>query len=289
MLKSKYLFLSLLFFVFATSCKRQKIHKQEIVKNEAAKVDTVKVIAEKPVEKVDSSAIIKAQEKQLIAENFKYKDTNFDYLNLKTKVDFLLAGDSQSFPASIHIKKDSAIWISVAIGLEAARGIITQDSIMFLDRLHRTYYKFSFVELSKQFNFDLNFKLVQAIIIGNMPISLREGDEINKKEADFVVSQLENRIAVNSFISILTNKLNKVEANDTSGNSKLLINYDDFSIINQEVIPKKVSANIEAKKNEKVINTSVKFEHTRVDFLTQNPGFPFSIPKTYQRAEIGGK
>ena len=286
---SKYLILPIIVFVFfgTTACRKQKIHKKEVAEN-ITKADSVSNTATTMpiVVKADSAAMLKDLEKKFIKDNFKYKDTDFNYLNLKTKVDFLLAGDSQSFPASIHIKKDSAIWISVAIGLEAARGIITQNDITFLDRLHRTYYQFTFAELSKQFNFDINYDLVQAIIIGNMPIGIRENDEISKNDTHFIVSQQENRIAVKNFINLLTNKLMQIEANDTQGNSNLVINYDDFSIINQEVIPRKVSANIEAQRQDKTINTSVKFEHTKIEFLNQNPGFPFTIPKTFDKAKV---
>jgi hypothetical protein len=71
---------------------------------------------------------------------------------------------------NIRMKKDSIIWLSVTgVGLEVARGIITPDSIVFMDKIHKDYFVFNYEQLSKQYNFDLNFALLQSVIIGNLP------------------------------------------------------------------------------------------------------------------------
>ena len=68
------------------------------------------------------------------------------------------------------MKKDSLIWISVTgVGFEVARGLITKDSIVFMDKFHKEYFAFNYEQLSKKYNFDLNFALLQSIIIGNLP------------------------------------------------------------------------------------------------------------------------
>ena len=46
-----------------------------------------------------------------------------------------------SFDVNLRIRKDSAIWISITplLGIEAARVLINRDSLMILDRVHKTF------------------------------------------------------------------------------------------------------------------------------------------------------
>jgi hypothetical protein len=152
------LLLSLLSFQFA--CKRSKIQKSiaELPKMETVAADTT-TISEENVK-------------------FIINESNFSYLKLKSKIDFQSENLSQSFPANVHIKKDSIIWISVSVGIEAARCIITTDSILFMDRINRKYYGLSIKELSQQFNFDFDFSLLQSLLIGNLPFVQNKKDRV---------------------------------------------------------------------------------------------------------------
>ena len=92
----------------------------------------------------------------------KVAEVDFDYLTAKSKFSFKSAKqDFDNTNVNIRMKKDSIIWLSVTgVGLEVARGIITRDSIVFMDKIHRDYYVFKYDQLSKQYNFDLNFDLL---------------------------------------------------------------------------------------------------------------------------------
>lgn len=274
-MSSRYIILtfSCLIVLFTTSCKRQRIHKTEIKDSTnvavtqpdiPTKIDTP-VTSPIPIAKIDVTPA----------------EIDFKFLKIKSKVDYSSGSDSQSFPVTAHIEKDSKIWLSIAVGLEVARGLITQDSIIFLDRLHRTYYKYDFATLSKQFNFNLNYDLVQSILIGNMPIKKREGDEITKQEGSFLIRQKENSIQIENIIAELNLKLQKLTAADTTGSSKMQIDYDNFLSINNFLFPQAIIAKIDAAKDDKTNRTLINLQHNRIEFLDESPGFSFSIPKGY--------
>lgn len=271
MLKYSFLILSGFIIVFTTSCKRQHLHKKDV-----ALVDTLQTIKVIQVE-------IPILETPIIATKIDVTpaEIDFKYLNIKSKVDFSVGGEGQSFPVNIHIKKDSIIWLSIVVGLEGARGIITQDSVIFLDRLHRTYYKYDFASLSKQFNFNITYNLIQSILIGNMPIKKREIDEVLKQETGFLIKQKEGFVAIENHISERSLKLQKVNASDSTGNSKMEIDYTNFLPINELLIPQEVKAKVDANQNGKNIQTSVNLQHNKIEILDQSPGFSFSIPKSY--------
>ncbi|AFK02782.1 hypothetical protein Emtol_1637 [Emticicia oligotrophica DSM 17448] len=276
----KYTFIILSFFVIlsTSSCKRHRMHKKEVaLAADTLQSETVK--AEKPVLTVEEPAKVEIPVVQKI--EVKPAEIDFKYLNIKSKVNFSGGGEEQSFPVNIHIKKDSIIWLSIVVGLEGGRGIITKDSVIFLDRLHRTYYKYDFASLSKQFNFNLNYDLVQSILIGNMPIRKRESDEVLKQENGFLIKQKEGFVLIDNLVSEANLKLQKVNASDETGDSKMEIDYTNFLPITDLLIPQEVKAKIDAKKDGKVLQTSVNLQHNKIEVLDQSPGFSFSIPKSY--------
>ncbi len=281
---SKYSFLILSFFVIlsASSCKRHKMHKKDIVSVDTLSSQPMK--AEKPILVTDErpKAETPKEETPIVAKiDVKPAEIDFKYLNIKSKVNFSAGGEEQSFPVNIHIKKDSIIWLSIVVGLEGGRGIITKDSVIFLDRLHRTYYKYDFASLSKQFNFNLNYDLVQSILIGNMPIKKREIDIVEKQEGNFVIKQKEGFVSIENSIAEANLKLQKVNASDETGDSKMEIDYSNFLTITDLIFPQDIRAKIDAKKDGKVLQTSINLQHNKIEALDQSPGFAFSIPKSY--------
>lgn len=281
---SKYSFLILSFFVIlsASSCKRHKMHKKDIVVVDTLDAQPMK--AEKPILVTDETTKAETPkvETPVVAKiDVKPAEIDFKYLNIKSKVNFSAGGEEQSFPVNIHIRKDSIIWLSIVVGLEGARGIITKDSVIFLDRLHRTYYKYDFASLSKQFNFNLNYDLVQSILIGNMPIKKREIDVVEKQEGNFVIKQKEGFVSIENSIAEANLKLQKVNASDETGDSKMEIDYSNFLTITDLIFPQDIKAKIDAKKDGKVLQTSINLQHNKIEALDQSPGFAFSIPKSY--------
>jgi len=142
-------------------------------------------------------------------EPVKINEIAFSYLTAKSKVS--LASKSQNFDnanVNIRMKKDSVIWLSVTgVGLEIARGLITRDSIVFMDKIHRDYFVFNYEQLSKKYNFDLNFDLLQAMIIGNLPFEPQPEARFVKMNEFYVLKQIKDRLEVDNYISESTLKL----------------------------------------------------------------------------------
>lgn len=264
--------LSCLIVLFTSSCKRQRIHKTETKDSTSVSVAQTDMPAN--TDSLSNPA-------STVKIDVNPAEIDFKFLKIRSKIDYSSGTESQSFPVTAHIEKDNKIWLSIAVGLEVARGLITQDSIIFLDRLHRTYYKYDFASLSRQFNFNLSYDLVQSILIGNMPIKKREGDEITKQESSFVITQNENTIQIENYIGESNLKLQKLNASDTTGSSKMQIDYSNFLAINNFLFPQVIIAKIDAQKDDKTNQTLINLQHNRIEFLDESPGFSFSIPKGY--------
>jgi hypothetical protein len=255
-----------------TSCKSHKLKKNEVVitanpgipeEIKPSQIDTIKAI----------EAIPKV--------HFETLETNFESIKIKSKISIKSEKLNQSIPANIHIKKDSTIWISVAIGLEAARASITKDSLFLLDRLNRKAYMASFKELSKQFNFEITYQMLQSFLVGNLPISINNQDLFTKNPNFNQVFQKRNTVEVLNKFDLELNRIFEIEANDTNSDVNLKIAYKSYTKADEKLIPKLILVLLNTDNNPSSPNVSIEIEHSKFDFLDRDVRFPFNIPKGY--------
>ena len=60
-----------------------------------------------------------------------------DWAAMRMQVEADVAGDRNTFKVNVRVRRDSAIWMSItpALGVEAARLLLTQDSVMFYSKV----------------------------------------------------------------------------------------------------------------------------------------------------------
>ena len=93
---------------------------------------------------------------------------DYEYVSLRSKIKYADESTKQRVVATIRLKKDSILWFSVTpgLGIEAARGVITKDEFIILDRLHKTYTRRPIREFSEKAHFDLIFSslVIQSVM-----------------------------------------------------------------------------------------------------------------------------
>lgn len=216
----------------------------------------------------------------------KVNEVDFQYLTAKSKFSF--KSDKQDFDntnVNIRMKKDSIIWLSVTgVGLEVARGIITRDSIVFMDKIHRDYFVFNYEQLSKQYNFDLNFELLQSVIIGNMPFEMQEDGRFIKENDFYVLKQLVERLEVDNYIAEKNQKLSRLKATELPTKNTFTLDYEDFREVGTFLFPFTSLINLNVlSKDQQMKQTTMRLKHSKVELAEQSPGFPFNVPSSYKR------
>ena len=209
-------------------------------------------------------------------------DVEFTYLTAKAKVDFDSDKQSISGTANMRIQKDSIIWVSLSPGLgyEAARILITTDSIFILNKHEKTYMDFSFPELSKKLDFDLNYSLVESVIIGNL-IYPYVRERVVKSGDMYSYSQVHSSFHFDNFIGAKTMKLEKVNVKDTLTNNTVSVTYSDFQLVNEEVFPFLIKAALEYQKEGKK-KTTIDLEYKQATIEEKPIKFPFNVPQKYE-------
>jgi hypothetical protein len=111
-------------------------------------------------------------------QSIKYKTLKYDF-----DATIINSEESTDLNGTLKIIKDSAIWISLSpgLGIEAARAILTQDSIKFINRINSEYFKGDYIYLKENFNLDVDFKTVQSLLTTESIIGLSYEEYCPKK------------------------------------------------------------------------------------------------------------
>lgn len=209
----------------------------------------------------------------------------FDFENLTAKARIKYDDGQRNLTgiANIRAKKDSAIWISLSpgLGVEAARLLIMRDSIFFMDRINNKYLKADYIELSKIYAFELNYEIMESVIIGNLIVPFRRSDLI-EEENGLSYTRVEENLEIINFIGYESKKLEKLAVADLENESSISVNYGDFKALGEDAIfPYNVYAIVEYSASQKN-RTKIDITYSRAEMPSQTPKFPFNVPNKYR-------
>ncbi|MCW5921888.1 MAG: DUF4292 domain-containing protein [Saprospiraceae bacterium] len=89
---------------------------------------------------------------------------------LSARADIYAEGDGQAVSANANIIwiRDSVLWVNVKkLGIEAARALVTKDSIYLLNRLDKTYTIQGLESLQRQYSLPAGFDLLQSAVLAS--------------------------------------------------------------------------------------------------------------------------
>lgn len=212
------------------------------------------------------------------------EEIDFDYFMAKTKVRYAEGDKHVNGNANIRIKKDSLIWFSVSpsIGIEATRVMITKDTAIVINRLDKEYYVFNFEEISRYFNFKIDFDLIQSIILGNLARPLDETTKVSKENEYFMIKQKSGPLDLQSYVLVDNKKIETVLINEHETSNFLTLKYSDFKETGGYLFPNVCQVNLTYKAKKGPVVTSINLEHKRAEIAEKPLKFPFNIPDKYE-------
>lgn len=214
-------------------------------------------------------------------------EIDFKYLTAKSKLSFKSkTQDISNANLNLRVRKDSAIWISISkVGIEAMRALITRDSVAIMDKLEHRYAIYDFPTLSRQFDFDMNFDLLQALIVGNLPLPKRPAQKIRKERDYLLLRQSAGKVLVENYIGENDRKLKRLMVTEQPTKNALRLDYEDFNALNNFLFPYSslVTLDYKSQADGQFYQTLIQIKHSKVELLDKDPGFPFTIPPKYKR------
>jgi hypothetical protein len=212
------------------------------------------------------------------------EEIDFEYFHGKARMILRDANKEREVKATIRVRKDSVIWMTFnVIGIQGGKALINKDSITIVSSLDKEYYVFDYPELSKRFNFDINYNVIQSAMLGNPIIPRKTEDEVLKESSMYLLKQHAGTVNVINYVNAASMKIEKVELKEGNSSNSLMINYSSFQPVGDRVFPYNGTINLFYKTVSGLLNTTIIFEYNKAEVGDRELKFPFNIPKRYER------
>lgn len=212
------------------------------------------------------------------------EEIDFGYLHSKARMVFRDEKKERDLKANIRIRKDSVIWMTFSVvGVQGGKALINKDSITIVSNVDKEYYVFDYVELSKRFNFKIDYYVLEAAMLGNPLRPMQPADEIGREGEFDLLVQKEGSVTIKNLINPIIKKIEKVDLVETSSNNTLKLQYSNFQPLNEKTYPYNGVVSIFYKTTAGIINNTITFEYNKVEVGDKELKFPFNIPKRYDR------
>jgi hypothetical protein len=239
--------------------------------------------------------LLKNKNVNTLLEEMQQAYYSYDWLSAKANVTIKGAKVNNSFKANLRMKSDSLIWISFSsLGIEAARVLLTQDTVKVINRLAQEYFVGTYDYISEAFKVEADFSSIQKIISGRAIEEERDEDKLKSFENDnkYLISGLkakklnkwiekEKGSKINRVYSLWLNpdnfKIEKQAYYDFNTNENFSITYKNFIENNKKLMPENAAISLTG---ENEIDVNISFYG--FDF-EQPKSISFKIPEKYAR------
>jgi Domain of unknown function (DUF4292) len=205
------------------------------------------------------------------------------YLNAQAKIH--VDGDGQSMSANANIIwiRDSIMWVNVKkFGLEAARALITKDSIFMLNRLNRTWSARGLESLEREYSLPDGFGLLQQFILASawldpkMEMRADIKDNLHRLSGSNGMLSADYRVEEGSF---LLRSQTFLQSRDSRNVSLSFDNFKKTQLAGQFPYLRRIEAF-----SPETGNLSLEIELTDVE-INVPKNFRFEIPGSYDKVE----
>jgi hypothetical protein len=210
----------------------------------------------------------------------------------RVAVDVEIDRDKRSFNVNLRLRRDSLIWMSIspAMGIEVARVLISPDSVKFINRINGTYFKGGFDYISDMLQADLNFNMVQSILLGNAYLHYSVDKYIQDREnGELVLSTFKKRkikrenemeipeiLTQEIWYSPEKRKVSRMEMKDYRPVRNFSVRYLAYEMLDSTLVPSNMQ--IDAHANKSLV---VQLRYSRI-VLNKEQNVSFSIPDDYE-------
>ncbi|MCE3229464.1 MAG: hypothetical protein K0S32_4015 [Bacteroidetes bacterium] len=290
----KYYFLIPFAFVlvaFLSACKNKK---------KMQKTETPVVVADT----LNNKCKLDFKNAKALSRYVKENEFTYTWVNAKANVESNIDGKDESFDIRVKIRKDSAMLITIQylLGLQVAKVLIRKDSVIFVDYIHKNYFKGDFNYINELLNADLDYDVLQAVLFGNSAeFHDDEKQGLNavtdRTNCHYMLSTERKRrlrkiqqggSELKKALQTLTLnpdnfKIIKNEFIDPATNRTFTANYKDFTQKDSVYAPYLVDIDIVAEKKAKL-----KIEYVRIEKNTPQK-LDLNIPSKYDPIQIQKK
>ncbi len=245
---------------------------------------------------VPGQSASEAQKAGEVFRSMKKNELKFQTLRAKFSMTVIKNGKKTKLSGQMRIKRDSLIWITLspALGIEALRIVLSNDSVKFLDRIHKNYFVGDIRYVKDFVNTNIDLDVIQALLIGNdLTFYENAGFKLNTVKGNYqLISPSRRKLrkyyrrnddkdyVFNQRITLKPNtyKIIKMKIKEMQRPSaKLEVTYDNFKYANGQLFPFFSTFLLNDGKKE----YAIKIEYQKIS-IDRPLNFPFRISKKYK-------
>ncbi len=229
----------------------------------------------------------------------KNEENELTFNNLSAKLSLTYSNEKSStkLQGRLRMKQDSILWISFspAMGIEAARLILTQDSIKFINRLNKTYFTGEYQMLDTLISTTIDYTIIQSMILANeLPYYKLDNYSVKADNNMYLLTMEKKRkvkrkikrgksptnvIIEKVWLDPVNFRMRRVEMNEIGDDKKkLVVQYNDYREVEGKMFPFKIKISVSADKD-----IVIDVDYSKVHF-DETLSFPFRIPSKYHYA-----
>jgi len=215
-------------------------------------------------------------------------NSNWNHLAARYDVNIDLGKMPLAGAFSIRMKRDSILWFSASaavLGIQIAKGIITQDTAKIQDLYNKKYYCIPTSQLTDLLGTPLGLKQLQALFLGHALV-----DTGTLKFVKQGYQSYESPIGDSEFsiLTVLMNATQTIEksliASPTKPNTSCSIGNVNFEKRENTNLPTRIEVKLKDEENTAQLDFSLKT--ARFDAI---PSYPFNVPTGYETINtLGG-
>ncbi|MCE3279356.1 MAG: Deoxyuridine 5-triphosphate nucleotidohydrolase [Bacteroidetes bacterium] len=245
----------------------------------------------------NGKCILDFKNAKTLKANLQANELKFNWLSAKLSAEAVIDSTDNSFTISLRMKKDSVIWMSISkLGIEGARVFITKDSVKFITKVpgqSNKYFKGDYAYISKLLNTELDFEMLQSLLVGNS-VSFYDEDEKIKPGVDncqytlgtirkFKRRKMERgkelrEPAQSIFLTSENFKISRILFYEFNPDRSFDAHFGAYEKADEtQLFPMKMNYTIKAQKN-----VNIDLTYTKVT-LNEEQSFPFKIPDNYEQ------
>ena len=222
------------------------------------------------------------------------EDNRFEFDNLDTKFNVRLEGNNIGLKGQLKMKNDSVIWISLSLklGIEVARVMITEDSVKLINRTNKTYFVESVDKFQERLPSEVTMQFLQDILVGNdILLSKNDKFKVTIDDNNYKLESDKNTFWITpktfkvkscqlSAVSCQLSAISYQQSTVNSQRSTVSVSYDNFQYVNGNLLPTKI-----------ILNANEDFDiKLEIDYSEVKVGerleFPFNISKKFNKIKL---
>ncbi len=212
------------------------------------------------------------------------QEIDFEYFQGKARLNFNDGKKEREVKATIRVRKDSVIWMNFSvIGVQGGKALINHDSITIVSTVDKEYFVFDYAELTKRFNFKIDYFVIQAAFLGNLIQKRSASDKVERQATYDLLAQKNGSVSIKNYINASLSKIEKVELTESDTKNSITLNYTNFQVVEDRVFPFNGIINLFYKTPGGVLNNVITFEYNKAEVGDKELRFPFNIPRKYDR------